>query len=582
MNYDLLLMNIERDVRVNQSYLNSFPIGLHSIASFLNDNGFRSFVYSNNLDNIEKFIKNEINSNNIKVIGFYCGYDNESEVISVSNFIKSNFPYIKVIIGGPQTIAFDYEEFIESKCDVVVIGEGELTALELMFYYIDGVGNLDDIDGIKYLFNNNIITNKSRKSIENLDILPFAKKTNSLNSYYKENNIAIITGRGCPFNCSFCYEGNNTKRVRLRTIENVMKEIDIAFEENPKIDYIIFLDDTFTLNIERLKIMCSELKKRREKHNFNWFCEGHVKILFEHKEIIPIMLDAGLTRMQLGIESGSNKVLEKFNKKITKEQIEEVISELVNSGIKQIVGNFILGGCEDSSETIKESIDFAKKLLQIGKGIVDIYTVFFAPYPNTAIVNNPEYFSIKINDIKSYKGILSMIDCVTESKYLSKQDLYRYKYYFDNEIKETIKEILSDLNFETLLHQFNLYHKSGIFSKWLEIIMQNYELQTYFSLIVKGNCCNSTQIKTDELVNYRPIRTFNIKEYVGKNILFKNEILSDFETQVIEYSSGKITIKKMTEYLAKENKKSFESMFKQVKQVLDKFEEKYYIIYSKF
>ena len=285
------------------------------------------------------------------MIGLYCDYANVTENQFVSRYIKERYG-IPVIVGGPQATSLDETFFKEARCDAVVYHEGELTVLELMDCLLDGTGRLEDIKGIAYWQTDEVKTTTPRPVIENLDALPFVDEDCYLLPQKNRRYLCIMTGRGCPFHCAFCYEGRSSGKVRFRSVGNVLEEIDRFLEEVPREvePYILFTDDTFTLDEKRVHRLCEGLKERQEKRHFHWFCEGHVHTLKLHPDMIKDIAAAGALRIQLGIESGVPRVLEAYRKHTTPEEIKEVVAACRETGIKQIYGNIILGSAFFSKE----------------------------------------------------------------------------------------------------------------------------------------------------------------------------------------------------------------------------------------
>ena len=104
------------------------------------------------------------------------------------------------------------------------------------------------------------------------------------------------------------------------------------------------------------------------KRGLTWTCEGHVSCLYQDPELIPMMIESGLIAIQLGIESGSQRVLDAYHKTITAEMSLEVVRQCKEAGIMSVEGNYIIGGARESWETLQESLSHAKKLLKVGRG----------------------------------------------------------------------------------------------------------------------------------------------------------------------------------------------------------------------
>ena len=147
--------------------------------------------------------------------------------------------------------------------------------------------------------------------------------------------LSLLTGCDYPFTYAFCHEGSHIHNVRFRSPENVLAEIDAYIAAHPEEDelYLLFVDDTFTLNCERLQKICVGLKARAQKVHLRWFCEGHIHTLFIHPEMIDLLADAGLQRLQLGIEAETQKVLTAYGKHTTLDEIREVLRHARDAGI---------------------------------------------------------------------------------------------------------------------------------------------------------------------------------------------------------------------------------------------------------
>ena len=375
-------------------------LGGHSIASYISKFDFRAKVFSCDVIKCKEIINNEILNHNVKIIGFYVGADTVIMISHVIQWLKFNYKNVKVMVGGAEAYSLDENFLRDTNCDYIIYGEGELPVLNLLRYEIDGIGDKKSIMSLKFIDENgNYIVNPLEKLIYNLDEIPFPDKNNSLDKSFRTGDtIGILTGRGCPFKCSFCFEGAASKIVRLRSIENVISEIENVKKYNHALKYVNIYDDTFTLNTKRLREFCDYMKNT----DLFWTCEGHVLTLYKNPEMLNIMSDSGLIAMQIGIESGSEKVLKAYNKKITPEMTIEVVKNCKSAGLLRVEGNYIIGGAFENEITLQESIEHSEKLIEAGRGIIELNTVFFAPYYGTAITKNPALYGLK-NSEKRFK-----------------------------------------------------------------------------------------------------------------------------------------------------------------------------------
>ncbi len=168
---DVLFFNLHR------RYLNYQPsyggfLGIYILAAFLNHNGYAAQSFAGSLTEGKKLIDTACRNHLVSMIGLYCDYENVTENIFLSRYIKETY-HIPVVVGGPQATALDLEFFQAAKCDLVGVYEGEMTVLEVVDYLLDGVGNLEDIKGIVYEKDGALVHTPLRPVIENLDALPF-------------------------------------------------------------------------------------------------------------------------------------------------------------------------------------------------------------------------------------------------------------------------------------------------------------------------------------------------------------------------------------------------------------------------
>lgn len=430
--YELLLLNITR-YEPDRSYIHEY-LGGHIIASFVAKYYFKAKVCSCSVNECSEIITKEITQHEVNLLGFYVAADNVIPSGHVMRWVKQNFPSVKILVGGPEAYALGEKFMHDTGCDYIVCGEGEYPVLGLLNYEVDGVGSLASIRGIKYFDSHGKFTaNPPAELIHDLDSLPFPDRRDSINhSFRSGKSIGILTGRGCPFHCAFCFEGAASKTVRFRSIQNVIAEIEDVRSWNSSLKCVNVYDDTFTLNESRVRNFCEYMKSV----GLFWTCEAHVSILYHNPEMIDMMANSGLIAVQIGIESGSPEILRAYSKNTTPEMILDVVAKCKSAGLYRVEGNYILGGAFETEETISRSIEHAKQLITAGRGITEINTVFFAPYYGTPITRNPENFGIKIDSFRHEHTAVTMAEAVTETERMTANDIVRSKERFEREITE--------------------------------------------------------------------------------------------------------------------------------------------------
>lgn len=541
MNYELLLINTYRDT---SGYSESFndSIGQYLIASYLRKHDFVAQVYAGAVADCQQVMIKEIEKNDVKTIGFYAAADNVRIVKHAICWLKEKYKDVITIVGGPQAIDLDISFFMSTGNDYVIVGEGEIPMLHLMSYLVDGIGDLKNIPQIKYYDhkNNCVVWNQCDNAvIANLDEIPFPRIEDSLSGKLRNGKmVGIITGRGCPNQCAFCYEGANAKNVRFRSIQNVMEEIDYIVEHNPNVEYFNIYDDTFTLYEDRVIQFCCEMKKRGLK----WFCEGHVSFVNKHPHLMKKMVDSGLTCIQFGIESGSNLVLDTYKKNTNKEAILQAIKICKESGIHGITGNFIIGGAKETKQTLAESRQLAKEMLDCAKGIMEIYTVYFAPYPNTKMVSDPSCYDIEIQDTLMKYNINTMRCPVIRTKELSTVDIYREKIEFDDFLAEQYKKCAFESSKSDIMQGlFQEGKRIHINPTWENV----YALLDYVEVFLWHTSAEEQVFNKDAYM----IRTFEDFVIENDRMITKHDIFDGAEKDVLLNASGLLNGNEMASML---------------------------------
>ncbi|MBT9138836.1 MAG: 2-hydroxyethylphosphonate methyltransferase [Syntrophomonadaceae bacterium] len=223
---------------------------------------------------------------------------------------------------------------------------------------------LHDIQGITYRKDGEVVSNSARPTNVDLDSLPFLAYHLLPWQRYKPHPphgralpfAAIITSRGCPYRCAYCSKPIFGSKFRAQSPERVVEEV--AYYQNKfGIKEIAFYDDVFTLNKKRAYAIADGIIKKGLK--IHWTCETRVNLV--DKELLHHMKQAGCYAIAYGIESASQEILDAIHKDITLEQVEEAIRITQEVGL-QIVGYFMIGSPGESPETIRKTIQFAKKL----------------------------------------------------------------------------------------------------------------------------------------------------------------------------------------------------------------------------
>jgi len=345
------------------------PLGLGYIASYLKNHGISVEVVDCTFMNQEEALK-RIRRSNPKIIGLQVMFSMKEKALEIAELAKKDSALL--VAGGPLPTV-EPEEFL-STFDVVVIGEGEQTMLELVRAVQSGTG-LMNVRGIAFKEKGEVKSTSPRSFIENLDDVPFPSRelfdNQAYKSYYSRNfgytTTSIITSRGCPFKCDFCSRPVFGNRFRSRTPANIAEEVAAVRELG--YERVWFADDCFTLDRKRMLNICDELLRRRI--TVGWECLSRVDTV--DLEVAERMKQAGCIRVFFGIESGNEKVLEIMNKRATAKQAMDAVCVFKKVGV-QVGAFFIIGYPGENDETVLETVNFASSLP------LD-YLSFTFPYP---------------------------------------------------------------------------------------------------------------------------------------------------------------------------------------------------------
>ncbi len=559
----------------------SYCFGIHLLKGCLEDRGFKAQILEGYPPEYLEYI--EKHQSEVRSVGFYCTFENEFLVGELSRYVKEHYN-LPVIIGGPQTIGFEEAFFKKSLCDCACAGEGEETLTALMEHYFGDKRPLEDIKGICYLdANGKLVHTQAQKVIMDLDLLPWPKLGG------KDIQVpmtAILTGRGCPYQCAFCFEGANAKHIRFHSVDVIMGELEKRFEVNPGMKLLLFNDDTFTLSRDRVFEICERLKILREKYDFVWTCYAHVQTISKWPDMISKMLDAGMVKIFLGIESGCEDVLKLYRKGTTSDMIKEVVADMADRGVCYIAGNIIVGGPVESRRTIDGSLQFCMDLLHKAPGIMEFSTAFLIPFPQTNIAKKPEEYGLRIKEDLLRCRYIGDIPA-TESDEMDTCDLMRERLYILKSIRKEMHDmhLSGQIPMRTIMEQYHLEQKYGIFSQWISFVYRRHKAANlHYMLLNSGNFFMGERFGEDlcDAVPHRLVPP-NITE--NGQIYAYNQILSKLEYDLLIECAGRLCLREILERLYFTYGNSFvnKELFNyRAIQLLNRMEQRHLITYSRF
>jgi len=432
----------------NGSYIHDFPLGLGYIASILKLNGIDVEIYSQDLhhypdEHLTEYLdKNKFDLIGVSVIGGYYQY---RKLLSISGAINAskNRPFF--ILGGHGP-APEPEYFLKkTQADVVIIGEGEVTVMELI-NALSEHSSLSGVRGIAYREGEKVFINERQPLIEDIDSIPFPAYDLFPMEYYrlgrgpnvKKSDFCarMLSGRGCTFKCNFCYRMD--KGLRTRKNEAIIEEIQLL-KKDYGITYVSFYDELLMSSLDRIEGLCRAFIKA--KINVRWSCNGRLN--YARSDILRLMKEAGCVFINYGIECFDDQILKNMNKALTTEQIVKGIEATLESGISPGY-NVIFGNIGENRETLKKGVEFLLKY-DDGAQMRTIRPV--TPYPGCPLY----YYAIE-------KGLLDDCEDFYERKHLN-SDLLAVNFtdLTDDEFHEALFEANEKLLDNYFRKQFQSY-----------------------------------------------------------------------------------------------------------------------------
>jgi radical SAM superfamily enzyme YgiQ (UPF0313 family) len=338
------------------------PLGLAYLAAVLREDkhDVQIIDYDLERDQIDSF-EQTIHSYKPNIIGLSAMTLQINNAFLLAQRVKQVSKDILVVFGGAHPSALPEQTLQEAKgnVDIVVIGEGEMTILD-----IAQSKPVRDINGIAYIKDGSVIRTAPRPFIADLDALPFpARDLLKINKYRGWGPLRttpsthLISSRGCPFECVFCSEKAVFGRgYRARSAEKIIDEIK-CLVNTYGMKEVAFYDDLFTLDKKRVIEICDELD--RQKITIDWKALSRVNTI--DLEMLSRMRQAGCWLISYGFESGSPEVLSAIKKHQTVEQSINAAELTRKAGIK-FYGFFMIGNIGETQTTVLRTISLARRL----------------------------------------------------------------------------------------------------------------------------------------------------------------------------------------------------------------------------
>ena len=395
------------------------------------------FRHFGDADHFACFISSAVDkilAKNPRIVSFYTRCDTYHISIKIAQCLKQLRKDIYIVYGGPQADLSAEDTLREiPQVDYVCCGEGENTIVPFFTSLLAGQVN-HTIDGLVYRDGENIVKNPRPQMIADLDTLP--EIDYSLLDFSDEEGLGmqgsfpVDVGRGCPFSCTFCstktFWGRN---YRLKSAERIISEIKHIHEKFGIVNFS-FEHDMLTLNRQKIIDICRMLKDIG--FPIQWGCSARTDCL--DKELIDIMVDAGMAFLFVGIETGSPRMQKLIRKKL---KLGDVLETMEYVSKKGIVGraSFIYGFPNETEEDFSQSMLLMMRLSKLpGIAVLTHFCTFFG---GTELTN--EYYGRidRATVLSSATGEVAVKDC--EDIISAHPVLFPHYFEFKSEFREKVK-----------------------------------------------------------------------------------------------------------------------------------------------
>jgi len=423
------------------------PLGLMYLEAYLHGHSDHTVKIIDSLSDKLGYdgLRSAITAEKPDLVGITGHSHNLVDMKLSSEMIKKIDEKIMIWWGGPHASAFPEESMTFGEVDGVVAGEGE-TAFCRAVEALEKGQPPEGIPGVLFRKNGDVINNGPPCAIEDLDSLPMPRReVLDYKKYYyvigrEVTATSFVSSRGCPYQCTFCSTPGKAT-FRARSPKNVVDEVEALAALG--IREIYFVDDTFNIQKDRALQICQEIVRR--KIDISWNVRARINLITE--ELINNLIEAGCTRIQLGVETGSDEGLKVLGKGITIEDIRRVFAMLKKKKITSVA--YFMIGCphEKNEKDTMKTIDFACEL-------DPDYCLFgvFTPYPRTALYE--EGVKRGIVDEKAWKSFVRSpsrdFKPQAWSEFMSYEELYRLvdvaykKFYFrPSQMMKKLREVKS-------------------------------------------------------------------------------------------------------------------------------------------
>lgn len=412
------------------------PLGILFISAFLKKHGVKCSVFDTTFSKTELLFQHLLEEKP-EVLAIYTNLMTKLNVLKIIRFVRENqdLQNTLIVLGGPE-VTHSADNFLNFGADVIVIGEGEETMLEVVNAFQMQSG-FSGVNGVVFKDKTGaIIKNHEREKLKDLDLLPIPDREaidlpsylDAWKKFHGKNAISVSTMRGCPYTCKWCSRAVYGLSYRRRSPEKVVEEM-IWIREKYNPDSLWFVDDVFTVSHKWMREFALVLKGSGIKIPYE--CISRADRLNE--EVIDLLKETGCFRVWIGAESGSQSVIDAMDRRVSVLKTREMIQLAKSKGIE--AGTFIMLGYP--GETVG---DIEETIHHLKVSDPDFYTITLA-YP----IKGTELYQEIEKDFINHLAWESSTDREIEFKRKYSKKFYQY----------ALKRVSNELAYSKLIRKSN-------------------------------------------------------------------------------------------------------------------------------
>lgn len=429
---------LEEDIR-EQAIMKPYPpLGILSISAYLKVNGLACEVFDSTFSSFDQLCQRLLSAPPA-LLGIYVNLMTKPKVVRLLAFIRSqpSLSQTTVALGGPE-VTHHAEQFLLAGADVLVVGEGEQTFLELARTCLNKSQPNDwsDIQGLIFRDEDHILQHTTeRAKIKDLDTLPVPdREAIDLHAYFQvwkqkhgESAISVSTMRGCPYSCKWCSRAVYGLSYRRRSPEKVVEEL-IQLQQRYDFDSIWFVDDVFTVSHQWLRKFASLVTQNNLRIRYECITRADRM----NEEVVGLLRQSGCFRVWIGAESGSQRILDAMDRRVEVAQVQQMIQLAKAHGIQ--TGTFLMLGYPGETEA-----DIEATILHLKRAQPDLYTVTMT-YP--------------IKGTELYQEVEASLEVPTDWATTTDRDLRYPRTYSDRYYQYALSRIRHEVEFSKLQADF--------------------------------------------------------------------------------------------------------------------------------